>query len=94
MTKQEKMLTELLAMRARLDDLIAEVRADNDARAKPEPTYMKIDEFCKRWDMSRRTFHSRVGEGLPTMGSGHDRRVKVTDGDAWMQQRTGGKRAA
>jgi hypothetical protein len=93
MKNREKMVTELLAIRARVDDMIGELRAEaeNDTEPKPERTYMKIDEFCARWSISRRTIYARIAEGLPVDGDGHARRIHVKTADEWMKRRTGRK---
>lgn len=85
----EAILTELLALRARLDDLIGQIRTARPAPANTNAlTYMKIDEFAKRWQTSRSTIYTRIGQGLPVIGEGHDRRIKVDAGDEWMSKRT------
>ena len=87
----DDIITELLAIRARCDAAIERLRA---ASAKPANTnanpitYMKLNEFATRWQTSRSTLHKRIGEGLPVCGEAHDRRIKVVDGDAWMEKRT------
>ena len=85
----EDIIVELLAIRARCDEAITKLRA---APAQPANTnaitYMKLNEFAARWQTSRSTLHKRIGEGLPVCGEAHDRRIKVVDGDAWMEKRT------
>ena len=85
----EDIITELLAIRARVDETIAKLRAEPAAPANTNPiTYMKLNEVAARWQTSRSTLRKRIGEGLPVCGEAHDRRIKVVDGDAWMGKRT------
>jgi hypothetical protein len=85
--KRDEMITELLAARARFDEVIAALRAEVDVPTKPVPTFMKLGEFCERWGISRSTLHTRIGEGLPVLGDAHNRRIKTVDGDEWMAKR-------
>jgi hypothetical protein len=90
--RAEDIITELLAIRARVDEAIGKLRAMPQSEPREpvvEAKYQKLAEFCERWNISRTTLHTRIGEGLPSVGSGRDRRIVVKDGDAWMERRTG-----
>lgn len=91
----EHIITELLAMRVRLDEVIAALRtAETPANTNAVAlTYMSLAQFMARWGISRSTLYTRIGEGLPVIGEGHGRRIKVVDGDDWMSKHTNSRKA-
>jgi hypothetical protein len=87
--KTDYILTELLAMRARIDTMIDAIKSAPAAPERPliEPRWMNMNAFCERWSISRGTLYTRIGEGLPVVGEGRNRRIDVKAGDEWMQRR-------
>ena len=86
-------INRLLAMRAELDAMLADLGVQpapaNQQTVAPSdvPKWMKLPEFSRHMNMSVGTLRSRLDEGMPASGTGHGRRIKVADAEAWLAKR-------
>lgn len=85
----EAIRAELLDVRARVDRALALLPLPMVANEPTvaDPKWMKINDYARRWSMSRSALYARIADGLPTDGSGHNRRILVAEADAWMRKR-------
>jgi hypothetical protein len=79
----------LLALRAELDDLLAEAGAEPTVASA---RFMKIPDFAEANGYSARTVRDYCDLGMPHRGEGRARRVLVQEAIAWIDD--GGPRKA
>lgn len=52
------------------------------------PTLLRPERFADVVDVSRATVYAWLAEGLPSLKLGRSRRIDVTEGLAWLRERS------
>lgn len=87
LTPEERVL--LIGARAVIDRLLGEEAGPEAEQGPPEeePTFMRIQEFCRSRSISRRSLDAYIAKGLPVRRHGARMiRVPVAEADAWLEK--------